>query len=138
MAITRLSVDGYGARRAGSFAGRAEVISVVEVEQDDGKGSGASRKKYRDSLYPDTDLVRFSEQPKEVTDADKSVLSDKQTDSQDKSKESGIIDKKLATSMADAFDRAGIKTPDQFIREQEEITAQKKIKMAAIMLLLLD
>ena len=97
MAITRLSVDGYGARRAGSFAGRAEVISVVEVEQDDGKGSGASRKKYRDSLYPDTDLVRFSEQPKEVTDADKSVLSDKQTDSQDKSKESGIIDKKLAT-----------------------------------------
>ena len=29
-AITRLSVDGYGARRAGSFAGREEVIAVVE------------------------------------------------------------------------------------------------------------
>ena len=29
MILSRLSVDGYGARRAGSFAGRAEVIVVV-------------------------------------------------------------------------------------------------------------
>ena len=37
MAITRLSLDGYGARRAGSFSGRAAVIApVVSAEQFSG------------------------------------------------------------------------------------------------------
>ena len=38
MAITRLSIDGYGARRAGSFAGRAEVIVVVPDAATTGGG----------------------------------------------------------------------------------------------------
>lgn len=35
-AITRLSVDGYGARRAGSFAGKEGTIVVVVAEENSG------------------------------------------------------------------------------------------------------
>lgn len=31
MAITRLSLDGYGARRAGSFTGKTETVVIILI-----------------------------------------------------------------------------------------------------------
>lgn len=45
MPITRLSVDGYGARRAGDFSGRAEVIVLVPETRPVGVGPGRAAKK---------------------------------------------------------------------------------------------
>ena len=42
MAITRLSIDGYGSRRAGSFAGREEVVVPV-VTEPTSTGGGSYR-----------------------------------------------------------------------------------------------
>lgn len=54
MAITRLSVDGYGARRAGSFAGRAAVAVVTAIKKrQDSSGRRISAKKKRDFLIQD-------------------------------------------------------------------------------------
>lgn len=44
-AITRLSVDGYGARRTGSFAGKTATVAVIPTATGGGIGHGGKKKK---------------------------------------------------------------------------------------------
>lgn len=65
MPITRLSVDGYGSRRAGSFAGRAEVVAIVAATGGGIGHGGTKKKKYENKKVW---LVKVDETDYEVVD----------------------------------------------------------------------
>lgn len=77
-AITRLSVDGYGARRAGSFAGKVGTVAVVEEPAQTGGGSyrpyryiplsdyGQRKKRRYQNEYDEEELKRLVVETEEL------------------------------------------------------------------------
>jgi hypothetical protein len=133
MAITRLSVDGYGARRAGSFAGRVEVVVVPVVTQEQLGGKPEKKKKRRKSLYDD--IEPRDDRRTEITTPVVESVTVEHEPVHDTIPVSGEPQPGLSV-MSDAFAKAGIRTPEQIISEQEAIDKRKKFNLAAIILLL--
>ena len=67
MPVTRLGLDGYGVRRAGSFAGRAPPV-VVEVTQDGARWPIPRRKAKQERRRSREDIAREQKMVQEYLD----------------------------------------------------------------------
>ena len=134
MSVSRLSLDGYGARRAGSFAGRAEVVAVptVVVDQSLG-GKPEKKKKRRKSLYDDVENNTRFEVPVSAEAIERNLQPESVNDVPAAPRTEIVAG---LTAMAEAFQKAGIRTSEQFIQEQESIDRRRNLNLAAIILLL--
>lgn len=132
-AITRLSVDGYGARRAGSFAGKVGTAAST-TELDDSAGSGKyrerKRKQHENLPFSPEDYQRSFEKEttKEVAKAEVKVESTPALSPIDREIQGYLMDMGL-------IDPSRVQ---RIIEENERIDRMRRQNLAAIALLLLD
>lgn len=115
--ITRLSVDGYGARRAGSFAGRGESVSVVSGA---GYYDGIRKRRKRKTLIIDGKTYRVSPyEEKQLVQAYIDRLNDEKQEAEIEVKKQRKI-LKIAKSTAPR--KSELAPPPQVIRVESRIS----------------